>query len=535
MWGTQRQTKHSEFFKGINIFGTLEGSLFGKIKNVVGGLVNNNPVELAKYKLPKVIVMGNESTGKSSLLENITKCQLFPRHSKLCTKAVVHLILNNGDEKYVVKYGDKSLDIDQRDNIYKEIKKIMDELPSDSISEEEIIIEMTDKDLPNFEFFDLPGIRSYPQNMADTTTNLCKKYLADKDSIILCVVPVTITRLTSCQSIALINEMKMEHNCILALTMSDRLQMENVEDLLIKRLLQTSDEIIDLHFAGYIAIVNRLHTDNFNLEENDDIEKNWFHTNILSVMPEEYADHKLMIEQNITVFNLLRKMDELYNKFIRVDWIPKINAKITDDINAVQFDIDDLGLSTISKTLFNNIFRDYVDKVLMPTFTPTRIMNVSGTRASISQHEIYNQILSEIFDYCPKSGDEMTALIHNDFVKRHDGLKLYKFESAIDDVVSQISEKYNAMTKKHIRHIKTAAMSHLDDMYIHGYNLSSDNLKDVCHHMSLSLINYNLFPSINIIDGTETYEEAPKYAVRRNSLINKLTVLQNYKDSINNI
>ena len=33
--------------------------------------------------LPKVIVIGAESSGKSSLLERITKCQLFPSNSKL--------------------------------------------------------------------------------------------------------------------------------------------------------------------------------------------------------------------------------------------------------------------------------------------------------------------------------------------------------------------------------------------------------------------------------------------------------------------
>lgn len=59
---------------------------------------------------------------------------------------------------------------------------------------------------------------------AKITTDLCRKYLNERNSIVLYVVPATTTRLTSCQSIALISEMGMEQNCILALTMADRLR-----------------------------------------------------------------------------------------------------------------------------------------------------------------------------------------------------------------------------------------------------------------------------------------------------------------------
>ena len=91
----------------------------------------------------------------------------------------------------------------------------MNSLSNDIIYKDEIIINITDIDVPDFEFYDLPGIRTYPQTVADLSVNICKKYLSDKKSIVLCVVPCTTTRLTSCQSIALVKEAKMDHKTII--------------------------------------------------------------------------------------------------------------------------------------------------------------------------------------------------------------------------------------------------------------------------------------------------------------------------------
>ena len=338
MWGAKKkQSKQSEFFKGASIFEKLTNSTFGKIKQTFSEIFS--PEDIETYTLPKVIVIGNESTGKSSLLENITKCQLFPRDSKLCTKCPIHVKLTNGPSKYVISYPQnskdvkssiKTIELKNKHEIYDIIQKYMMEFPSDYISETEITVDITDVGVPTFEFYDLPGIRTYPLDAADTTMKLCKKYLKDKNSIVLCVVPATTTRLTSCQSIALISEMNMEHNCILALTMVDRLQSENIEDLLIKRIIQTSDELDDLNFAGCIAVVNRLHSDLHSLEENDKNEFEWFNNNILQYIPSEYIESKKLIEDNISVTNLVSKMDDLYNKFIHLDWKPRILKSITE-------------------------------------------------------------------------------------------------------------------------------------------------------------------------------------------------------------
>lgn len=55
--------------------------------------------------------MGTQSAGKSSLLENITKCAIFPRSEGFCTKmpVILQLTTAEGEEQaYVeVQHGDE--------------------------------------------------------------------------------------------------------------------------------------------------------------------------------------------------------------------------------------------------------------------------------------------------------------------------------------------------------------------------------------------------------------------------------------------
>ena len=344
MWGSKtKQSTTSDFFKGMNIFEKMANSLFGKIHHTLNELFS--PADIKEYVLPRVIVIGNESTGKSSILENITKCQLFPRDSKLCTKCPICVKLNTGSSFYSITYPDgKKQTVDNKNQIYGHVQKYMNDIPGDTILDTEIIIEIIDNDMPVFEFYDLPGIRTYPPETAKTTTDLCRKYLNERNSIVLCVVPATTTRLTSCQSIALISEMGMEQNCILALTMADRLQPENIEELLIKRILKTSDEINYLNFAGYIAVMNRIHSDKHSLSNHDIIEQRWFQKNILLNIPDEYKKHTSEIEDNVSIVKLISKMDELYNKYIQSEWKPRILNSIQGKLDILNLKYKDLGI-----------------------------------------------------------------------------------------------------------------------------------------------------------------------------------------------
>ena len=328
----QSKTTISEFYQGDNIMSHLKNSLFGKIKKIYEQDKTNK-----LYQLPKVIVIGTESSGKSSLLERITKCQLFPSDSKLCTKCPIKVKLQNGKPSYSIQLPNDTIQqLENKKDIYPIVQNYMNSLSNDIIYKDEIIINITDIDVPDFEFYDLPGIRTYPHKVAKLSVNICKKYLSDKNSIVLCVVPCTTTRLTSCQSIALVKEAKMDHNTILALTMTDRLQEDDISELLINRIIDKTDELNGIKFANCLAVVNRSHTDNYSLEESDQKEKEWFDENIYECIFRE------QIIMNTSISNLLKSMDNLYNRFIKTDWIPRMINEMRSKENMIKKELKSL-------------------------------------------------------------------------------------------------------------------------------------------------------------------------------------------------
>ena len=101
-------------------------------------------VPKSELELPKVIVIGGKSAGKSSLLENITKCSVFPRDRDLCTKRPVKLQLKQVDtseEAFVhVLYQNKRKILESTDAILGEVDTIM--RPLSTIANDEIIIQI---------------------------------------------------------------------------------------------------------------------------------------------------------------------------------------------------------------------------------------------------------------------------------------------------------------------------------------------------------------------------------------------------------
>lgn len=357
----------SNFLEGITIFKKLNDSLYGKINTLFENLFTLH--EQQQYTLPKVIVIGNESTGKSSLLENITKCKLFPRNYKLCTKCPVYIKLQNGKRNYSIMYLNdnnekKTILIEDKKDIYKIVNDYMKKIPDNNISHNELVINISDIDMPTFEFLDLPGIRTYPDKVAIDTLEICRKYLQDKNSIVLCVVPATTPRLTAQRSIALISEMNMEKNCILALTMVDRLNLVEIESLLVKRIIGISDELNGLNLFGCVAVSNRTHENKITMLENDKNEEKWFTDNIINCIPQEYEQYRTNIINNITINNLINKMDKLYSNFIKNQWKPIMLENINIKMNELYQKYENLGSISIKPKTINNEIYNNMKKII---------------------------------------------------------------------------------------------------------------------------------------------------------------------------
>lgn len=367
MWGKKVEEKKSKFFDGINLIGCAIESIYGKAKGIIAGLNNNS--DNKDYNLPKIIVIGNESSGKSSLLENITKCQIFPRDTKMCTKCPIHVVMTCGKKEfYTLKFRDNTFTL-EKENIYSKVIEIFQSFNDDDVVFDEITINIHRPGIADFEFYDLPGIRAYPPKSASETTELCSKYLKDPNTIILCVVPVTQTRLTACQSIALISEFKREKDSILALTMLDRLQPENIEELLIDRITDHSDELKTLHFSNVVGIINRNHKNTVSMEKHDNVENEWILENIIDKIPETFCKYKReKIMKSLGIDNLLTCINNKYNNFIREDWRPRILKQIEKEDEELMIKYKALGPQPVDNEFLTKCLIAYIKSDICKEF-----------------------------------------------------------------------------------------------------------------------------------------------------------------------
>jgi hypothetical protein len=70
----------------------------------------NIPID--DYKLPIIVNIGNESSGKSSLIRNILKCDIFPIDKSLCTKCPIKIeLINSTNNEYVISFKDKTINL----------------------------------------------------------------------------------------------------------------------------------------------------------------------------------------------------------------------------------------------------------------------------------------------------------------------------------------------------------------------------------------------------------------------------------------
>ena len=341
MWGLKNVVQESNFFEGTNLMKTCFDDFFEIFKRAI----DNTNLEVKVLSVPIIVAIGSESSGKSSLLENIVKCQLFPKNTTFCTKIPIHLIMKNTTDeleiKYRLFYDNKEIST-SKENIYKEIEKIMNNLVDDICNDKIIKIIVVEKEIVDFEFYDLPGIRSYPPELALKTTNIAKKYLSMNNIIPICVIPATTPRITSYIPMALIKEYNKEKETFICLTMCDRLQSENIEELLINRIILQTDEYESTSFGGICGIINRTHKNNVKLIENDNIEKEWFQNNIYNVMDNNYK-YKNELLENLGIHNFVNKISMAYKKYIGTKWLPDIIKKIKNENSRLKKNILEIG------------------------------------------------------------------------------------------------------------------------------------------------------------------------------------------------
>ncbi|XP_051719794.1 interferon-induced GTP-binding protein Mx-like isoform X1 [Ctenopharyngodon idella] len=151
--------------------------------------------------LPSIAVVGDQSSGKSSVLEALSGVAL-PRGSGIVTRCPLELKLQrlkNGPWTGTISYSGHRETFNDPLKVDNLVREAQNKLAGNSlgICDELITLEISSPDVCDLTLIDLPGITrvpvsGQPEDIGDQIKNLILKYIAKSETIILVVVPCNV-------------------------------------------------------------------------------------------------------------------------------------------------------------------------------------------------------------------------------------------------------------------------------------------------------------------------------------------------------
>lgn len=159
----------------------------------IRAILNKIDSASAHLTLPSIVVIGSQSSGKSSVLESIVGKEFLPKGSNMVTRRPIELTLVNTPNSAEVTADFPSLRMYNLKN-FKEVKRLLMELnmavPStEAVSEEPIQLTIKSSRVPDLSLVDLPGYiqveaADQPFELKSKIKQLCDKYLNEPNIIL---------------------------------------------------------------------------------------------------------------------------------------------------------------------------------------------------------------------------------------------------------------------------------------------------------------------------------------------------------------
>jgi len=211
--------------------------------------------------LPQIAVVGGQSAGKSSVLENFVGRDFLPRGSGIVTRRPLILQLVNGPTEYgefLHAKGKKFMDFL---SIMKEIEDETDRVTGENkgISNLPINLRVHSPNVLNITLIDLPGLTKLavgdqPSDIGEQIKDMIMTYICRETCLILAVTPAN-TDLATSDALMMAKEADPEgHRTIGVLTKLDLMdEGTDAKDIMENKLLPLR--------RGYVAVVNRSQKD----------------------------------------------------------------------------------------------------------------------------------------------------------------------------------------------------------------------------------------------------------------------------------
>ncbi|KAL0329812.1 UNVERIFIED_CONTAM: Dynamin-related protein 4C [Sesamum radiatum] len=277
-------------------------------------------------QLPTIVVVGDQSSGKSSVLESLAGISL-PRGQGICTRVPLIMRLQNHlspQPEMFLEYKGKIVPTDER-HIAHAIVVATEEIAGKGkgISNSPLTLIVKKKGLPDLTMVDLPGItrvpvHGQPADIYEQISKIITEFITPAESIILNVLSASVD-FSTCESIRMSQRVdKTGQRTLAVVTKADK----SPEGLLEK---VTADDVnIGL---GYVCVRNRIGDETY--EEAREEEAKLFETN-----PQLSKINKSMVGIPVLAEKLVK-----IQATIIVKCLPEIVRKINDKLSA---NIEDL-------------------------------------------------------------------------------------------------------------------------------------------------------------------------------------------------
>jgi len=160
-------------------------------------------------QLPTIVVVGDQSSGKSSVLESLA-CINLPRGQGICTRVPLIMRLQDNPRaerpELYLEFNGKVVHMDE-DNISVAINDATNEIAGHgkAISNSPLTLVVKKDGVPDLTMVDLPGItrvpvHGQPENIYEQISEMIMEYIRPEESIILNVLSATVD-FSTCESI----------------------------------------------------------------------------------------------------------------------------------------------------------------------------------------------------------------------------------------------------------------------------------------------------------------------------------------------
>ncbi|CAF1324106.1 unnamed protein product [Rotaria magnacalcarata] len=265
-----------------------------------------------KITLPEIVVVGDQSVGKSSVLEAISGIQL-PRAQNICTRCPLELRMKTAhDKEYATIRSGVSCTtdklIDDLSKIADEVTRLTSEIAGKgaNVSPDPIYLTVFKRDiLYDLTLIDLPGITRNPlpgqaENIHEQILQLINKYIEPPTAIVLHVIPASVDFTTSeSMKLAKVFDPTCQRQLIAAS------KIDKYDKGIAEKLQGRGLGSMELQL-GCVAVLNRNQheiDDNVSFDDMKQREKEFFrhHKDAFQHLPEEFKGSEQLVRRLATI------------------------------------------------------------------------------------------------------------------------------------------------------------------------------------------------------------------------------------------